>query len=89
VGSTRSLLFYSVKPEDQSSKLANSDNSLISLKTAFSIPVIATLSLLAAYFSVINQLDFINRILECYFGVISIMVLKKYLYSYGQLNQAL
>ena len=89
VGSTRSLLFYSVKPEGQSGKLANSENTLINLRTAFSIPVIATLSLLAAYFAVINQIDFINTILECYFCVISVMVLKKYLYAYGQLNSAL
>jgi hypothetical protein len=90
VGSTRSLLFYSVKPEGQSSGLLNSEqNSLINLKTAFSIPVIATLSLLAAYFSVINQLEFINKLLEWYFCWISVMVLKKYLYAYGQLNSAL
>ncbi len=69
--------------------MSNSENSLISLKTALSIPVIATLSLLAAYFSVINQLDFVNKLLEFYFMFIAVMVLKKYLYAYGQMNGAL
>ena len=49
----------------------------------------ATLSLLVAYFSVINQLDFVNKLLEAYFMMVAVMVLKKYLYSYGQLNMAL
>jgi len=50
---------------------------------------VATLSLLVAYFSVINQLDFVNKLLEVYFMMVAVMVLKKYLYSYGQLNMAL
>jgi len=50
---------------------------------------VATLSLLVAYFSVINQLDFVNKLLEAYFMMVAVMVLKKYLYSYGQLNMAL
>jgi minor histocompatibility antigen H13 len=50
---------------------------------------VATLSLLVAYFSVINQLDFVNKLLEVYFMIVAVMVLKKYLYLYGQLNMAL
>lgn len=45
--------------------------------------------MLFAYFSVINQLDFVNKILEYYFIFVAVLVLKKYLYAYGQLNSAL
>jgi hypothetical protein len=61
----------------------------MTLKTALSIPVIATGSLLAAYLAVINQIDIVNKGLEWYFCFVAALVLKKYLYAYGQLNAAL
>lgn len=84
VGASRSLNFYNVRKETESSgDLQNSENSLLSLKTAMSIPVIATLSLLTAYFAVINQLTFVNHVLNAYFMFISVLTIKKYLYAYS------
>jgi hypothetical protein len=42
-----------------------------------------------SYLAVINQLDFVNVLLEGYFLFISVLVLKKYLYGYSQTNAAL
>jgi hypothetical protein len=61
----------------------------MTLKNALSIPVIATLSLLAAYFAVINKWSIFNQVLSAYFSFIAVMVLKKYLYAYCQMNSAL
>lgn len=44
---------------------------------------------MVSYLAVINQLDFVNVLLECYFLLISVLVLKKYLYGYSQTNAAL
>jgi hypothetical protein len=55
----------------------------MTLKNALSIPVIATLSLLAAYFAVINQWNFVNQLLSAYFSFVAVMVLKKYLYAFA------
>jgi hypothetical protein len=60
VGATRSLIFYNVKEESKTIK--NDENQLMTLKNAISIPVIATLSLLLIYFSLINQLNIVNQI---------------------------
>ena len=91
VGATRSLSFYNLKKEnaENGGQIANTENSLISLKTALSIPVIATGSLLIAYLSVINKLDFVNALLSWYFNFLGVLVLKKYLYAYSQMNSAL
>jgi hypothetical protein len=93
VGSTRSLAFYNVKREDSKNsshhEMANTENSLLSLKGALSIPVIATGTLLVSYLAVINQLDFVNVLLEGYFLFISVLVLKKYFYGFSQTNAAL
>ena len=61
VGATRSLNYYNVKQEtSKDTQITNTENSLMTLKNALSIPVIATLSLLAAYFAVINKWNFVN-----------------------------
>lgn len=92
VGSTRSLIFYSVKKEDRNNdeeKLANNENSLLSLRAALSIPVVATGSLLLAYLALVNQQTWVNTLLQGYFCYVSTLVLKKYLYQYSKTNQAL
>ena len=61
VGSSRSLLFYNVKQEGETNtKISNGDNSLMTLKNALSIPVLATVSLLSAYFAIINKWSIFN-----------------------------
>lgn len=89
VGSTRSLIFYNVKKENNSIKdvegteIASQDNSLMSLKTALSIPVIATGSLLLTYLAIINKVEIVNGLLTAYFSFLAVVVLKKYLYAYS------
>jgi type IV secretory pathway VirB3-like protein len=87
VGSTRSLYFYNVKKEGDA--ISNTENSLISLKTAISIPVIATVSLLVAYLMVVNELDFVSMLLSIYFSYVAVLVLKRFLYEYSRTNSAL
>ena len=42
-----------------------------------------------AYLAIINKLEFINTLLTCYFIFVAVLILKKYLYAYSQLNSAL
>jgi multisubunit Na+/H+ antiporter MnhE subunit len=61
----------------------------MTLKNVLSIPVLSTLSLLAAYLAIINKWSFFNQILSAYFGFVAVMILKKYLYAFAQMNNAL
>lgn len=61
VGASRSLICYSVRKDSENSEdLSNTENSLISLKAAMSIPFIATGTLLLTYLTVVNQITFVN-----------------------------
>ena len=66
VGSTRSLNFYNVKKETnnkedaENAEIGQNQNSLMTLKTALSIPVISTGSLLLTYLAIINKIDIVN-----------------------------
>lgn len=62
IGSTRSLSKYQFtekenkkndKNQDENTAALSNENSLLSLKTALSIPLIATVTLLTAYFTII------------------------------------
>eukprot|EP00350_Pseudokeronopsis_sp_OXSARD2_P004003 CAMPEP_0170560172 /NCGR_PEP_ID=MMETSP0211-20121228/47284_1 /TAXON_ID=311385 /ORGANISM="Pseudokeronopsis sp., Strain OXSARD2" /LENGTH=203 /DNA_ID=CAMNT_0010874025 /DNA_START=30 /DNA_END=641 /DNA_ORIENTATION=- len=90
VGSIRSIKLYSFntiisgKKSDNEGeeKLVKSENSLISLKTALTIPVMATLSLVAVYFIIKNDLKILNKICYGYIVCLGTLSLKKYLYEY-------
>lgn len=89
VGSIRSLNFYTMKRSGDDGIIQNTDNHLLSLKGAMSIPILSTMGLVAAYMAVINNFDILKYILEGYFLFVAILVLKKYLYPYSQMNAAL
>lgn len=69
--------------------MQNTDNQLLSLKGAMSIPILSTIGLITAYLAVINNFDFLKYILEGYFLLVAVLVLKKYLYPYSQESSAL
>lgn len=54
----------------------------MSLKTAMSIPIIATLSLLGVYFLIVQQWTMINSLILTYFAFLGTLTLKGYLYAY-------
>lgn len=84
VGASRSLICYSVRKDTESSQdLSNTENSLISLKAAMSIPFIATGTLLVTYLAVINQVTIVNQLLNAYFMFVGVLTIKKYLYAYA------
>lgn len=56
------------------------------MKGALSIPIIATLSLLAAYFAIIQEWTVIYSLLYGYVIFISAVVIKKYIYHYMRSN---
>jgi minor histocompatibility antigen H13 len=91
VGASRTLNFYNVKKESEAGGdiSVNGENSLLSLKSAMSIPVIATGSLLIAYLSIINKITLVNKLLNAYIMFLAVLTMKKYLYPYAQMNSAL
>lgn len=68
--------------EEENGKVLKTENSLISLKTAISIPIIATISLVGMYFAVQNKWTLINNLFYGYIVFVGTLVLKKYLYEY-------
>ena len=52
------------------------------LRTALSIPIIATVTLIAVYFAIAYEYTMINSIIFTYFAFIGTLTLKKYLYLY-------
>ena len=59
---------------------------MINLRTALSIPIIATISLLGVYLAIIQQWTLATAILQAYITFISALVLNKYLYSHFKSN---
>jgi hypothetical protein len=84
VASTRSLQFYSFNSnkKSDSDSLIKSDNSLLTLKAALSIPILSTFTLLGVYFVIVNKWVYINHLLFAYVVSIATLCLKKYLYAY-------
>ena len=90
IGSVRSLQFYSFnstvttkKNQDEvNGKALKTDNSLINLKTALSVPILATLSLVGAYYMIQNKWTIVNKIAYGYIVFLGTLSLKKYLYEY-------
>jgi small-conductance mechanosensitive channel len=86
VGSSRSLNSYSIQQKKSDERVLEKESSLMSLKTALSIPVIATFTLLLGYFIVKQEWTIFNQILFAYFVFLSTMTLKKYLYMFMKTN---
>lgn len=84
VGATRSLSFYTfnTNKKKESDSIIKSDNSLISLKTALSIPILATVSLLGSYYIVQSDIKIIHYLLYGYIIFLGTLCLKKYIYEY-------
>lgn len=83
IGATRSLQFYQFGTSNTSvgdETLTHSEKSLMTMKTALSIPILATLTLLLAYFIISNNWVVINYIVLAYFMFLATLSLKKYLY---------
>ena len=54
----------------------------MTMKTAISIPIIATLTLLIAYFAIQQEWTLVNSVIYCYVSFVSALLLKRYLYAY-------
>ena len=60
----------------------DNSNSLLSLRTAISIPILGSISLLAAYFAIKQQMFIVNYLMLAYVLFIGTLTMKRYLYSF-------
>ena len=86
IGSNRSLSNYQFQEKKSDDSLLNTNqdnsNSLLSLRTAISIPILGSISLLAAYFAIKQQMFIVNYLMLAYVLFIGTLTMKRYLYSF-------
>ncbi|CDW78781.1 signal peptide peptidase [Stylonychia lemnae] len=89
IGATRSLQKYQFQEKKSDQATLSNENQLLSLKNALSIPIIATLTLVLAYFAIVQKWSIINNLIVAYFSLIGALILKKYIYEYFKTSTGL